>query len=99
MVRRHARFIIVPCLTVLAVACSGDDRAPREVVVSPGITAFEPGDDVRPGDTIICRASNGDVIELVPPPISRVFAGSDISIEVHADGRVDVHCTKKIAQT
>lgn len=99
MVRRFARFIVVPCLTVIAAACSADDRAPRAVVVSPGLTAFDPEDDVRPGDMIVCRASNGDVVELVPAPMSGVFAGSDIRIDVHADGRVDVQCAEKVAQT
>ena len=88
--------IIVSCL-ILTMTCSAD-RAPRQVIVSPGITVFELADDVRPGDMIICRASNGDAGVVVPEPEGGAGLGSDIDVEVDPDGRITVHCTRAIAQ-
>lgn len=78
------------------VACI-EERAPRRWIVSPGVTSFDLEDDVRQGDTIICRTPDGDAGVVVPEHGGGVGLGSDIAVEVDAEGRVNVHCAKRIA--
>jgi hypothetical protein len=89
--------VIVASVLVIVGGCSGDP-APREVIVSPGTTVFEEDDDVRPGDTIICRASDGEAGALVPEPGTGVGNSAGLDIAVEADGRIVVRCARTIAQ-
>lgn len=67
------------------------------LAVTPGGTVFQNG-EVLPGDTIVCRASNGTVGAVVPERRGGVGNSADLRVDVDADGIATASCALSLAQ-
>lgn len=84
-------------IAFVATACNTEPNGHR-VTVTPGVTVFRNG-EVLPGDTVVCRTSNGILSQGVPERGAGVSNSAGISVETDPDGIVTASCAPSISSS
>ena len=84
-------------VATLAAACNTEPDGHR-VTVTPGVTVFRSG-EVLPGDTIVCRASNGTAGAVVPERGGGVGNSAGLTVQIEANGIVTASCAPSLSST
>jgi len=89
--------MVAMALVSIAAACNTEPKG-HEVTVTPGVTVFRNG-EVLPGDTIVCRASNGAVGAGVPERGGAVTNSNGVTVETDPNGIVTASCAPSISSS